>query len=376
MASFPTWRDKLNVGLFAAGAANYYFRTRYPRAHHIVKSAAKGAALTAGLSMPPVLRKRARVSASGRRSANVHHARTRTTNTVLAPRGAAVASSTPISQYHENRLLYRKRRMPKRKKRIWKSFKRKVQYISNTQQKKQVMYSKTSFDLTSAVDAQATFDCLMFTGWNGTVSSWYDMLRCATIAQQSTLTTNLCRFYVTSARMNMTYYNAGDKPAYLDLYWFRCNRDCERGAIDIINKNVSTTWQNEASATGTNVTTSTVFGTTPFMVQGIQGYIKIYKVSKHYIAAGQSIEFTIKDPRNHFIKETAIEQNANSVATVVPQTMLKGKTQGVIGCAYGVPSAASGSPGEFASAATIYCRREVQYIFRPIPTGPGVITNN
>lgn len=266
--------------------------------------------------------------------------------------------------------------MPRFKKKRWVSFKKKVTYVADTQNKKMVMYHKDAFDVASAADAQNYFDCMLFSGWNNTAGAgqtqWFDMLRVATESQQSAGTTNYARFYVKSARMNMTYYNAGSTPCYMDLYWYRCVKDHARSPQDIWAKSILSTFDQEVPVVGTNLNDPHFFGTTPFQANLAQ-YIKIYKVTKHYMAANQSIEFVLTDNRNHMVKNTALEQNANAVAGITPLTILKGKTQGVIGVVYGVPNGAAGGANQYANAATVYCRREVQYVFHPVGVTPGTV---
>lgn len=286
------------------------------------------------------------------------------------------ANPTPaISQYHENRTMYRKRRMPKGKRRRWVSFKKKVQAVSLGAGKKLVLYHKDAIDYTTVADQQASGDISIFTGWNQGFAGGYDLLRCNQLANNSldVAASVTDALLVKQATLNITFFNAGTAPAYIDLYWYRAKRDCVNTPYGLFREGLQPSTLTSGKPTGVNepITAFTGasalsvpenFGAVPFMSRPFCQHNTITKVTKHLIAPSTSIEFQIKDRRNRLFKNT-IEQQNNSF------TLMKNITKGVVPVVYGVPSAAVGGAGQYAGPATIYCRREVTYQFYPVNVG-------
>lgn len=286
--------------------------------------------------------------------------------------------STPtpaISQYHENRLMYRKKKMPRFKKRRWVSFKKKVQAVSLGSGKKLVLYHKDAVDYTPAADTQASGDLSLFTGFNQGFSGGYDLLRCNQLANNSLAVDASVTdaILVKQATLNITFYNAGSTPAYIDLYWYRAKKDCINTPYGLFREGLQLSTLvsgkppgvNEPITAFTGASSMTVpesFGAVPFMSRPFCQTNTITKVTKHLVAPGQSIEFQIKDRRNRLFKNT-IEQQNNQYS------LMKYVTRGVVPVVYGVPNAAAGSTGQYASSASIYCRREVSYQFYPVNVG-------
>lgn len=284
-----------------------------------------------------------------------------------------------VSQYHENRTLYRRRKMPYRKKKRYVRFKKRVQNINYGAVKKSVMYHKDSVDFISSVDAQATGDFTLGTGFQTGFPAGYDIYRCcdliANIATPSPAADAVTNFIIKDMIMNVTFYNAGGTPAYIDLYWFYSRNNCVTSPNSLFNEgltiptvtsgklNIGTNEQVAMTSGGWSSTvSSSTFGMTPFMSRPFCQNNKIYKVTKHLIAAGTTIEFQVRQKRSRVIREPSELINGSFC-------ILKGISQGFVPVVYGVPNAATGSAGQYASAANIYARREVTYKMHPIDVG-------
>lgn len=265
--------------------------------------------------------------------------------------------------------------MPRGKKRRWVSFKKKVQAVSLGAGKKLVLYHKDAIDYNSAADAQASGDISLYTGFNLGFPGGYDILRCNELANNSISVEASVTdaILIKEAVLNITFYNAGTYPAYIDLYWYSTRKDCINTPYGLFREGLQLTTPvggkppgiNEAITPFLGASSMTVpesFGAVPFMSRPFCQNLIITKVTKHLVAPGQSIEFQVKDRKNRIFKNT-IEQQNNQFSN------LKYVTKGVVPVVYGVPNAAVGSTGQFASQATVYCRREVMYRFYPINSG-------
>lgn len=288
-------------------------------------------------------------------------------------------SRPAISQYHENRLIYRRRRMPYRKRKQYVRFKKRVLNINYGMTKKSVMYHKDAVDIASASDGQGVADFTMCTGFNTSYSSSYDIYRCCDLVSTAATPTPdkdaVVAFMLKEVVMNVIFYNAGNTPAYIDLYWFYNRQNCVDTPYGLFSEGLTipTTTSGKLNP-GTNelvpMTTGGwssnvnvfTFGMTPFMSRPFCQHNKITKVTKHLVAPGQTIEFQMRRKRTNIFKEPSrLIQEAFS--------QLKGMSKGFIAIVYGVPNASVGSTGQFASAASIYARREVTYKVHPIDMG-------
>lgn len=296
--------------------------------------------------------------------------------TASRSRNAGSKSSTfPVSQYHENRTLYRRKRMPRGKKRRWVAFKKKVQSVSWGSNKKNVVYHKDAYDCGWSADGVGVSDVMMNTGFNTANPAFYDMLRCLQVAQQSsTSAAQLGRILVKNARCFMTVTNASNTQVYMDVYWLYCRKDVSDLPADLMKVGMSTTavleaggdtvlGTEETSTVGTNKAL-TSFGATPFMSTALTKHFKITKVTKHLLAPGTSVEFSMNYAKNFFVSQPTQEAaTPNAIAS------LKGKTKGCLIVAYGPPNSVAGTTGQYGAAGQLYIRREVQYTFHPVDVG-------
>lgn len=275
--------------------------------------------------------------------------------------------SYPVSSNHENRTLYKRKPMPKGKKKSWLRFKKKVTAVANSNAKKIEIYHKDAIDLSHGQDSQNSGDFSLYTGYNTSFSATQDLKRCFQVAAQNNTsdfaTASEC-LYFKSAVMNVTFYNAGDQPAYIDLYWFYSTKSSIDTPHTLYTRGLATAPSGLNEGTGVGVAkTSGTFGAQPFMSRSFCQYNKIYKVTKHLIPPSNTIEFQIKDPKNHLIKIPKIEMSDDILSQV------KGLTQGFLAVTYGVPNNPAGGAGQYGDAGTIYCRREVTYKFHQIDAG-------
>jgi len=274
----------------------------------------------------------------------------------------------PISQYHNNRLMYKKTRMPYKKKKAWKVFKKKVQAVSWGATKPIVVYRKNAFDMISNPDGQSVSDVTLFTGFNPTVGLGVnnDMNECIIAAAQSgtynTSVTNQSLLFK-SAHMNITFYNDGETPCYLDLYHFFTRKDSDYSALQLTDQGFSggLDGTNEGTFVGTAKTLSS-FGATPFMSPHFCKINKIIRVTKHLIGAKQSIEFTVKHNKNMFMKQPGDEAIQQTI-------LLGGKSRGMLCVAYGVPTGIAGQSNQYANACRLFCRTERTYKFHVVDVG-------
>jgi len=286
---------------------------------------------------------------------------------VKRPRSTAASTSMPISQYDNNRLVYRRKKMPYRKRKRWGRFKRKVQSVAWGATKKQVMFHKDSFDLNFSNDGVAVGDVMLYSGFNTSFPPCFDLQRICEVATVNFSTEsvqNKANLMIKSALLNITVSNPNDKSVYLDLYWFYSHKNNDFTPREQVDAGLSGTYDNETYPAGNPPTNKTLssFGTTPFMSSMFCKNNKIYKVTKHLIAPGQSIEFTMKDKKDRMLKKPSDLLQENSCT-------VKGFTKGCVMIAYGIPSAVAGNSGQYGASGTLFVRREVTYKFHEIDVG-------
>jgi len=278
-----------------------------------------------------------------------------------------------ISQYNQNALKYRRKGMPKYKKKRWSRFKKKTLSVVYGATKKQVIYHKDGIDIAAPVDGVAHNQFSLYTSFETGAGDLNDISRCLQVLRQSAIQTQwqVQDVMFKSARMDITiqspvtFNSVANQAMYIDIYWYRAMKNSDNDASVLMDRGfqqLAAGGQNEPTVIGVPMTTA-AYGSTPFSSRPFCQNCKIYKVTKHLLPVGQTLEFTIKD------KKDRIYRNAIADSAYLNQVMLRNWTQGILVIVYGVPGAALGAAGQYALPGGVYVRREVTYKCHYIDAG-------
>lgn len=249
-------------------------------------------------------------------------------------------ADAPMTSQRDTRLMYRKKRMPYRKRKQWTSFKRKVTavQISNTTLqtvvRQQVMY------VTCAANRSSKAACTIYgmngnggsEGTTGTTSGIGQIDDMADIinAKYGTTSGPQKKLLFASACLDVHVYGFGSGPGILEVYEIVARKDFtpalatydspedlyDQGYLDI-------------ATVGTTATSGTL-GTTPFNCRLFCQHFKITKKYRVQYSQGETLSFQMRDPGNHFISGNILGKPSLG--------WKKGVTKGYFFQLYGSPS--------------------------------------
>lgn len=264
--------------------------------------------------------------------------------------------SQPLTYDNDFKTDYRYRRMPRRRRRRWRRFSRKVNaVVLRSQQglKKVINHANTVVTTTAgssgfagsllySADGSVNFNSAdigqIFRGHLGSGVFNDENNLAVTQASQKVL-------HFESAQLEITMRNTGLTTAIVEVYRVVCRRQHAQTTTDAGNTitgiyqlgfvKQGQIFDIETSLTvGTGIETATEIGTTPFQSKRFCQTFKIYSRKKFQIAAGNTVSFILKDPRNR--KLTA--ENCRS------QLFFPKHTHGYFFQVYGVPNIVAGVP--------------------------------
>lgn len=237
---------------------------------------------------------------------------------------------------------YRYKRMPRRRKRI---YKRKLKLYRHFQTKSLGMRHLTLTDGWKA-DSNAQSQAWTYSqlySFDGIAPSDFNERQNDLQTINNRLTTNVndtTQKWVQfgSAQLDLTITNTGANTAEIDIYYYYVKRRTDNfsSPVNMAGGLIDSAVQIPDSTAKQN--TSTV-GTTPFDIPGMGRYIKIYKSQRVYLGVGNSTFVLLKDPKNHHWNTEPVISETNNTSFGERRM-----TQGVIIVFKGVNSREGGVP--------------------------------
>lgn len=255
-------------------------------------------------------------------------------------------SSGGITQQHDSRTVYRRKRMPYRKRRAWKKFTQKVNAVQLKSIGSRIcLLNKQVTSTAGAVGGPAqSFQFHMIYGKKGddsnVTSSGVNDIWVAAKTQSSSLLNNE-KYYFASAILDLTATNQGTAVQEVDIYhivfWNEVRDTHPEASVTRAETETSTT-------TGLTALSMTDRGCTPFEFPLLirNTGMKILKKMKYFVSPGSAITYQIRDPRNWSVSGTVINEGAGNDST--PNGFIyPGKTQGVMIIHRPVPGTPAGA---------------------------------
>lgn len=266
------------------------------------------------------------------RAARVRQGRS---NTMTMTRRKNIVSGAGVTTQHDRRQVYRKKTMPRYKKKRWRSFKRKVQAISEKDLgSRQVVFNKSVTITNSTGGNQLATSVYIYSGYSTTSSLANDMNNISALENPGNPTAaagitvgNSTRFMFQSAVMDMTVRNSSTftdvdstDPATgtkleVDVYEITSSRyqAFNAGLAMQILEDCLALNTNETSAiggAGTEVRYD-LRGVTPFELSYSisRCKLKILKKTKYFLPWGDTFTYQIRDPRRHVKSQEQLEND-------------------------------------------------------------------
>lgn len=229
---------------------------------------------------------------------------------------------------HDIARQYNRKKMPKRKKKAWVKFSKKVGAVLNKQLNSRLVLLNDYNRVNTLVDTQGIAGIEL----NGVESATNtfgnnDLARIATADALWTVATNI---RIESCCLDITVTNVNTIAAEIDVYEYYYRKD--NTAADLA------TWMTSLLTTSPNVGTGLTIGTvglTPFQVPGLGLWVRFTKKTKFFVAAGGTMTYQKRTARNYMFKTQEFIAGTN--------LHKRGLTQGLLFVQKGIPTATNGA---------------------------------
>lgn len=270
-------------------------------------------------------------------------------------------SGQGITEQFDRKLIYRYKRMPRYKKRRWiKSKRRFTAHLASSVGTRQVIFNGAiANEISNTVQGFISTALLGYKGAadNTTYRTGFsDMSRL--IANDQTggqinngLSGNLL---ITSAILDTTFHNTGEKKLEVDLYEIYCvgNKAVDQPDLAVLLNDYNLITQ-DGVGTAPNLEQR---GVTPFECPRLApNGLKIMKKTKYFVGAGEVFTYQMRDPRNHWM---SLRQFSESDATEA--AFKGGMTKCLLAVIKQVAGSGSGNSGFTWGTTRIYRYKIVQ----------------
>lgn len=274
-----------------------------------------------------------------------------------------------ITTNHEIEPIYRRKKMPYRKKKRWVAFKKKVQWINAASRPRNTLVYANTESMTCSANQQAVLWVPMYSGFWGTADMNRDIYRCMRVAFQSGVLADqkaAAKINFHSALMEVTLMNTSSDPIYCDVYWMYSKKDQAVDFGTLYGDGVL--WNDSAldgdenavgvAGCGTEPSINTL-GVTPFQSSALMRQFKIYRKKRILLGSNSTIQLQMKRPKNFIY--TVDGRVTDGLWPITKHT------SGFCIQAYKVP--AVGATSKAIEAGDLLFTRYVNYFFSPVDNG-------
>lgn len=229
-----------------------------------------------------------------------------------------------ITYQHDTRTVYRRKRMPRRKRRMWKRFTKKVQWIDEKNLGTRTVLFNVTRTITESTSGRQGLLGLCLYGWESTdaVETWgNDLKYMANLENRAagnptngdTVYSNSKMFFH-SGVLDVTLRNSSAKDGALDpaatlevdIYTMSSPVEFEIDGVNYytlanaLNQTMTGIYDNNVPVLGTAAQLINR-GVSPFEItKGLSSFrFKVLKKTKYYLGSGQTLTFQVRDPRRH-----------------------------------------------------------------------------
>lgn len=222
--------------------------------------------------------------------------------------GAKRVEAPAVTNQYDVKTTYRKKRMPRRKKRGWLKFKRRVMYASNSSGAKQVLLFRGVNSYTCAAGSQKAVSAFLYGDSTaaGTVDDfgakdmqdvWDSWRNTAAVGDNQ----NTGKINFTSGVLDIEMSNIGGEgyvnSLTIDVYHVRCKktpRSYTEGFAYLFNDSLTANSLPNMSANNTVQLDDAQSGVTPFHAPVFSKSVEILNVKKVLLSVGQSTHFQLR----------------------------------------------------------------------------------
>lgn len=267
-------------------------------------------------------------------------------------------NTRPISFQHDVSNVYRRKRMPRRRRRRWVKFSRGVKHVVEKLAAPLFNIFVERQAITSGIGRQETCHLHTVLGGNGTAGFANDIQRLVTIAQANTNPQGPVAPVAKSLNIHITGWmvetqitnSSATSVAYVDLYYWKTKRDVPVALPDMDQLFINSLGdiQQNLPVAGTVTTLDrNDYGVTPF--QGVQfaKSVQIYKKIRVKLSPGQTTQVEQRSGRDYYRRYSFDEH----------YSFLRNCTEGIYMIMYGATENIAGTPTVAATNISIYTNK-------------------
>lgn len=251
-----------------------------------------------------------------------------------------MSAPAPITGESDYRSVYRRKRMPFRRRKRWVKFTRRVKSVISKGIAPSFNVRISTTTMSSASGKQDCSSIMTVMGSNGSDPHSNDLLFLANIAVANFPQTgpgvvsspsNFQIRYVISGWMceamltnNQTY------SVFVDMYYWRCKKDTPTtlpSVTDVWDESLADLRPNQTAGVAINTITKDDYGVTPFQGTQFAKHIQIWKKTRVKLAGGSVTQVELRGAKDTVINYGYAEQFS----------LLRGKSQGIFFVSYGTP---------------------------------------
>lgn len=248
----------------------------------------------------------------------------------------------PITGESDYRGVYRRKPMPRRRKRGWIKFTRKVKAVAEKQVAPQYQVLRRNVTIATVANTQGGTSLFTILGANGgnqetddigdMVSSAFQMAGNQGLETAIPPVRESIRIHISGWLAEIMINCNGTTTTYLDCYYWRCKKDVPRSFInmgDIFTTGFAQMSRPIASAGPASSQTMDItdYGVTPFQCPLFSQCIQVYKKTRIKLAPGGTAQLELRSGKNYY-RKFSYDSNFS---------MLRGVTEGIYFIQYGTP---------------------------------------
>lgn len=278
--------------------------------------------------------------------------------------GKRIVRPQAVTQQHDVRNVYIKKRMPRARRRRWVSFKKKVQAVAASQTALQTAYIREQLAVPWNA-SQVGFCAQSIYSANGsagtaTVGCYNDLAQICTDRSDNLLGFSGSKVTFQSCCMDTTIANTSSFPIVIECYEYITRSEIS-DTPDAGSGNSVEAAYTTGFAANTNASVAPLpkvgpntLGSTPFNNSAFTNHFQILRKKRIQIGANEIFTMTMRDPKNHtFYRLSDITSKFN----------IRGVTRGWLFQFYGSPDGAGTGPANFtlAGSVKIFTQRAYNY---------------
>lgn len=263
----------------------------------------------------------------------------------ISSRGGRSSDPPPLTGEHDYRNVYRKKRMPWRKKKKWVSFKRKVNSVLDRRLGTNALLITRSSIIGAPAGAQAGIPGHIVLDRQD-LSELKDRVASVSPLTPLLIPASNMRYTVTGTFVESIHRNTTENTIFVDLYYWRVKRDVPLSEFANFNDVItavtgSTANFNQTTGSGGSTLTAGDLGWTPFLSTAAHRFLEIYNKRRVKVSPGGVFQVTQRSSRNVYVKADEF---------LDAKSLVRGMTHGVYMMMYGAPSGVVGVPGQAAAS--------------------------